>query len=69
MIDTLSGSEALRKLSFFINKRWDNGSKSGHGVLTYSSGARYEGLWARDRANGRGVMFYANNDKYDGEVK
>lgn len=48
--------------------RWENGFKNGYGILTYASGARFEGSWARDRANGEGIMYYANSDKYEGEV-
>ena len=37
------------------------------GVLKLASGAKYEGMFAKDKANFRGVMTYVNKDKYDGE--
>ena len=47
---------------------FENGSKSGYGVLKYASGAIYQGQWSLDKANGKGQMRYANGDTYDGYV-
>lgn len=35
-----------------------NGSKEGHGKLTYSDGAYYEGDFKNDRMEGQGTLFY-----------
>lgn len=35
---------------------WENGKKSGHGVLTYSTGEVYIGSWKNDLQNGKGEI-------------
>jgi len=48
---------------------WKDGLKSGVGVLTFSSGAKYHGNFTAGKYEGQGTMFYANGDVYTGEWK
>jgi len=49
---------------------WVHNRKEGKGVITFSSGARYEGYWTADKYNKQGVYTGGPNDlykAYDGE--
>jgi hypothetical protein len=35
---------------------------SGHGIMTYSSGERYDGNWDNNERNGYGMLFSANGN-------
>ena len=38
----------------------------GHGIMEYSNGDKYDGIWENDCRNGLGKMTYSNNDIYYG---
>jgi hypothetical protein len=49
---------------------WANGHRDGKGVMTYVSGAKYDGTWANDKYHKNGSYFGAPTDStkiYEGE--
>jgi len=49
--------------------KWKEGQKSGVGIQTFSSGAKYHGAFKEGKYEGAGTMFYPNGDLYTGEWK
>ncbi len=56
-------------LALSVAGLWANDVMSGHGVLEYKSGTRYEGEWANNQKHGRGVLRHASGTTYDGEFR
>ena len=54
------------------DKRYDgnyeNGYRSGHGIMTWNNGDEYDGKWALDKMI-KGTLTYANGNIYQGEFK
>jgi hypothetical protein len=42
---------------------WENGVRSGLGVLIMANGDRYEGHWMNDKKDGPGRYFYRTTNK------
>ena len=48
---------------------WLWGDKSGHGTMTYRSGAKYEGGWKGNVESGWGIMIWSDGTSYEGGWK
>ncbi len=46
---------------------FENGNKSGQGVLVFNTGDVYEGTWANDMQSGQGSLRYSCGSRYVGE--
>jgi len=46
---------------------FENGLKSGQGVLSFNTGDVYQGAWANDLPNGHGSLMYSCGSRYDGD--
>ena len=42
------------------------GKRKGHGIKVFKNGDKYEGEWARDKANGKGKFWHSDGDYYEG---
>ena len=43
-----------------------DGKRKGHGIKIFKNGDKYEGEWARDKANGKGKFWHSDGDYYEG---
>ncbi len=43
------------------------GERDGNGVMIFTDGSRYDGMWKNNRAHGHGRLIHANGDVYEGE--
>lgn len=46
---------------------WQDGRKSGFGVVSWADGTRYEGEWKDGRPDGFGVLMLVSGERYEGE--
>ena len=45
---------------------YDNGNRSGQGVMKCSDGSIYNGEWLLNKRHGQGMVYYVNGDVYSG---
>lgn len=57
------------RLSFFqtTNTYIQRTQADGYGVMTWTRGTRYEGLWKENRRCGKGTYYYLDGLVYEGE--
>ena len=55
----------------FLDKNYKSKNliKNGNGILTFSNGDKYDGIFLADKFNGKGIYTWGNGDRYDGEWK
>ena len=55
----------------FYEGEWDSKTnlRHGQGVMVWSDGSIYEGLWECDMANGLGRLIHTDGSIYEGEWK
>lgn len=47
---------------------WNNGTREGHGTMSWADGHSYVGEWKNDCWDGHGTLNYADKDDSDDEV-
>mgnify|MGYP001810314713 CR=1 FL=1 len=45
----------------------EQGQRHGYGVMKYTNGDVYEGMWETDKKHGLGKQIHRNGDIYEGE--
>lgn len=60
------GEYRLKEDEVIYIGEWNYGLREGQGVLTFRSGAKYEGHFMKGLKNGKGRMTYPSLNYYDG---
>lgn len=67
MLYVPSGDDEEEESRDTFEGSFEHGMKSGKGVYTFASGAKYEGEYAEDKKAGYGVFTYPDGSKYEGQ--
>lgn len=57
-------SDSKERMSY--DGDWENGLRSGYGVLLYKDGRIYKGVWVNNSRSGKGTLFFPNGSRIEG---